>query len=56
MSSPNHLRTDPIRLCGWLVTEGITVTFLPTPVAEGVIGLDWPDDVALRYLLTGGDA
>ena len=54
----------PRRPCGltrsglrdWLVTEGITVTFLPTPVAEGVIGLDWPDDGALRYLLTGGDA
>ncbi len=53
---PEGLRTDPIRLRDWLVTEGITVTFLPTPMAEGVIGLDWPDDGALRYLLTGGDA
>jgi amino acid adenylation domain-containing protein len=53
---PEYLRTDPIRLRDWLVTEGITVTFLPTPVAEGAIGLDWPDDGALRYLLTGGDA
>ena len=53
---PEDLRTDPIRLRDWLVTEGITVTFLPTPLAEGAIGLDWPDDGALRYLLTGGDA
>ena len=53
---PECLRTDPIRLRDWLVTEGITVTFLPTPLAEGAIGLDWPDDGALRYLLTGGDA
>ena len=53
---PEYLRTDPIRLRDWLVTEGITVTFLPTPVAEGAIGLDWPDDGALRYMLTGGDA
>ena len=53
---PESLRTDPIRLRDWLVTEGITVTFLPTPLAEGAIGLDWPDDGALRYLLTGGDA
>ena len=53
---PDRLRTDPTRLRDWLVTEGITVTFLPTPVAEGAIGLDWPDDSALRYLLTGGDA
>lgn len=53
---PEHLRTDPIRLRDWLVMEGISVTFLPTPVAEGIIGLDWPEDCALRYLLTGGDA
>jgi amino acid adenylation domain-containing protein len=53
---PEILRTDPIRLRDWLVSEGITVTFLPTPLAEGVIGLDWPDDGAVRYLLTGGDA
>jgi amino acid adenylation domain-containing protein len=53
---PEELRTDPIPLRDWLVTEGITVTFLPTPLAEGVMGLAWPDGTALRYLLTGGDA
>ncbi len=53
---PEYLRTDPIRLRDWLVAESITVTFLPTPVAEGVISLEWPDDAAVRYLLTGGDA
>ncbi len=53
---PENLRGDPVGLRDWLVTEGITVTFLPTAVAEGVIGLPWPDDGALRYLLTGGDA
>lgn len=53
---PEGLRTDPVGLRDWLVTEGITVTFLPTAVAEGVIGLTWPDVGSLRYLLTGGDA
>lgn len=53
---PEDLRTDTVRLRDWLVTEGITVTFVPTPLAEGVIGLDWPDNCSLRYLLTGGDA
>jgi amino acid adenylation domain-containing protein len=53
---PEDLRGDPVGLRDWLVAEGITVTFLPTAVAEGVIGLPWPDDGALRYLLTGGDA
>ena len=53
---PEDLPGDPIGLRDWLVAEGITVTFLPTAVAEGVIGLPWPQDGALRYLLTGGDA
>lgn len=53
---PEELRTDPLRLRDWLVSEGVTVSFLPTPLAEGVMGLAWPDGTALRYLLTGGDA
>jgi acyl-coenzyme A synthetase/AMP-(fatty) acid ligase/acyl carrier protein len=53
---PESLRADPVGLRDWLVREGITVTFLPTAVAEGVIGLPWPDSGALRHLLTGGDA
>ena len=39
---PEELRVDPVGLRDWLVAEGITVTFLPTAVAEGVIGLAWP--------------
>jgi amino acid adenylation domain-containing protein len=53
---PDELRNDPIGLRDWLVSEGITVTFLPTAVAEGIIGLPWPHHAALRFLLTGGDA
>jgi amino acid adenylation domain-containing protein len=53
---PEDLRGDPVGLRDWLVAEGITVTFLPTAVAEGIMGLAWPDDGALRFLLTGGDA
>jgi amino acid adenylation domain-containing protein len=53
---PDDLRRDPISLRDWLVAEGITVTFLPTAVAEGLMGLTWPSDGALRYVLTGGDA
>ena len=36
--------------------RGITVVFLPTALAEPVIGLRWPATARLRYLLTGGDA
>jgi amino acid adenylation domain-containing protein len=53
---PADLRGDPVGLRDWLVAEGITVTFLPTALAEGVMGLAWPEDGALRFLLTGGDA
>jgi amino acid adenylation domain-containing protein len=53
---PEALRIDPIGLRDWLLREGITVTFLPTAVAETTIGLSWPKETSLRYLLTGGDA
>jgi amino acid adenylation domain-containing protein len=53
---PEDLRRDPVGLRDWLVAEAITVTFLPTAVADVVIGLSWPDEGELRYLLTGGDA
>jgi amino acid adenylation domain-containing protein len=53
---PEALRADPIGLRDWLIAEGITITFLPTAVAETMIGLTWPTDSPLRYILTGGDA
>jgi amino acid adenylation domain-containing protein len=52
---PDALRTDPVALRDWLVMEGITVGFLPTPLAETIIGLEWPATSSLRYMLTGGD-
>ncbi|WP_197321542.1 amino acid adenylation domain-containing protein [Saccharomonospora sp. NB11] len=48
-------RTHPRRLRDWLAEEGVTVTFLPTPLAEEVVALP-PRRSALRALLTGGDA
>ncbi|MEU8540263.1 non-ribosomal peptide synthetase [Streptomyces sp. NPDC048717] len=45
----------PARLRDWLLREGITVAFLPTPLAERLIGLTWPADAPLRVLRTGGD-
>jgi amino acid adenylation domain-containing protein len=53
---PEQLRTDPGALRDWLIAEGITVSFLPTAVAEGVIRMNWPATAPLRHLLTGGDA
>lgn len=43
------------KLLKWLVTEAITICFLPTPLAEAVMDHEWPEQIALRALLTGGD-
>ncbi|MEO7330659.1 MAG: amino acid adenylation domain-containing protein, partial [Minicystis sp.] len=48
-------RTAPGLLVNWLLTQRITVSFLPTPLAESVLSEPWPADTALRFLLTGGD-
>ncbi|HEY7419128.1 MAG TPA: non-ribosomal peptide synthetase [Ktedonobacteraceae bacterium] len=49
-------RVTPVALRDWLLKQGITVSFLPTPLAEEAIMLEWPMTTTLRYLLTGGDA
>jgi amino acid adenylation domain-containing protein len=48
-------RLTPIKLRDWLIANEITLCFLPTPLAESIQDLDWPEGGALRYLLTGGD-
>lgn len=49
------LRPSPERLRDWIVEQGITITFLPTAVAEAMANLSWPAKGALRFLLTGAD-
>lgn len=49
-------RTSPELLRDWLVANGITISFIPTPIAERMLFLDWPRETKLRMLLTGGDA
>jgi len=51
-------RLEPGRLLAWMAAEGITLAFLPTPLAELFVeraeeGL--PEGFALRALLAGGD-
>ncbi len=50
-----EVKATPMRLRDWLVTRGITVSFVPTPLAELLLALPWPLKTPLRYLLTGGD-
>jgi len=48
-------RLSPELLRDWLVSERITISFLPTALAERVMALDWPRHTALRILLTGAE-
>ena len=48
-------RTDPEKLRDWLVREKITISFTPTPLAERMLMLSWPQATALRFLLIGAD-
>ena len=49
-------RTEPERLRDWLVEKEISISFVPTPLAERMLHLDWPTKTSLRVLLTGADA
>ncbi|RKG86102.1 non-ribosomal peptide synthetase, partial [Corallococcus sp. CA053C] len=53
---PEAVRAEPSQLLRWLATEAITTCFMPTPLAEAVLREEWPRPMALRALLTGGDA
>ena len=50
-----EVRLDPETLQEWLIQVNATICFVPTPMAEHLIGLDWPESCRLRALLTGGD-
>lgn len=52
---PDALKENPAALRGWLLEQGITISFLPTLLAESLLELDWPAEAGLRCLLTGAD-
>lgn len=51
----DETRASPGQLRDWLISNEITISFIPTPLAEVIVALDWPRDVSLRVMLTGGD-
>jgi amino acid adenylation domain-containing protein len=53
--TPEEARNSPELLRDWLVTQKITISFVPTALAERLILLDWPPNTKLRLLLTGAD-
>jgi amino acid adenylation domain-containing protein len=48
-------RRSPQALKDWLVSEQITISFVPTVLAEQLLHTNWPADTALRMFLTGAD-
>src|SRR5262249_25442690 len=48
-------RLSPHELRAWLAAQGITLSFLPTPLAEAVLKEPGLEALRLRRLLTGGD-
>ncbi len=51
----DEIKRSPEKLRDWLELKAITISFLPTPLAEKILALNWPNNIALRLLLTGGD-
>lgn len=51
----DQVRNDPRSLRDWMVERRITISFVPTIIAENLLQLEWPASTALRYLLTGAD-
>ncbi len=51
----DELRLAPKRLRDWMINNGITISFAPTPLAEELIKLPWTATASLRFLVTGGD-
>ncbi len=52
---PDEVRTSAESLPGWLAAQGITVSFMPSLLAEAVLDREWQPGSALRFLLCGGD-
>jgi amino acid adenylation domain-containing protein len=48
-------RTSPELLRDWLVAQSVTVSFVPTALAEPMMAMEWPGATSLRFLLTGGE-
>ena len=53
VDSPTLL--SPVDLQTWLIEREISISFVPTAIAERLLSLEWSPDIALRIMLTGGD-
>lgn len=44
------------QLLEWMAEQQVSISFMPTPLAEAILAESWPSNLRLRALLTGGDA
>ena len=51
----SEIRLSPEALRNWLISEQITISFVPTPLLENLCSLEWPAQTKLRTVLTGGE-
>src|ERR1700683_2165376 len=51
----DDFRNSPSALRDWITKEKLTIGFVPTPIAEHMISLEWSPKTSLRFLLTGAD-
>jgi amino acid adenylation domain-containing protein/non-ribosomal peptide synthase protein (TIGR01720 family) len=51
----DDVRLMPDKMRDWLVAQQITHSFQPTPLADNMVNLPWPEETALRLMTTGGD-
>jgi amino acid adenylation domain-containing protein len=54
--APEAVRTSPLLFRDWLVAQHVSIAFAPSVLADSMIAADWPEEAALRLLLTGGSA
>jgi len=54
IASP-QIVSDPAAIQDWMTSQGITISFLPTPLAQAVVSEKRVLPGSLRFLLTGGD-
>ena len=53
--SDRSIYTVPQALQDWLLEQRVTVGFVPSPLAEQMLRLDWPRETPMRIMLTGAD-
>ncbi|OKI01923.1 hypothetical protein A6A06_12395 [Streptomyces sp. CB02923] len=54
-SAPEEVARSVGALVDWFREQAVTHTIVPTPLAELLFELPWPDGLALRHLFAGGD-